>query len=289
MDWSKTTNIILILLLILNVFLRVVVVLENKKTYTIGEERIENIKNIANKNNVKLNFDSFTEYYPMKCIELSKMELDSKKVLDKFFGKEAELNTLIRENRRIYYIKDSEYAEIYRNGLVKYVSQFDTPLSSGEDLKKLENKFYQRIYVKNKNYELNKYVINDDVSVYIYYRTTGKRYYLLNDYIKILVYNDRIEAESWQFNVLGYKEKGKEIIPYDEILYHFIRLMSSALDEMEIVYFKLGYYTVNNDLLLNNTVTIEPYYLIILSDGTEFYINAFTNELYDKNLWLIDV
>ncbi len=294
MEWSKAKNIIIILLVVLNVFLGFAINMKNNNKYILNEESDKNLRESVSKLNVFLSYVELPKKsFPMRNIEISVREVDEEKVLKAFF-KSKDVSSTMGDNKKIYCNpnKDNEYVEIHRNGMVRYIKSFENSYDeeefTRENSKKILDEFLGRTYRNVNSYKDVVYKKENNIYTYVYYNTYGKNL-LFNDYIKASVYNDRIEVEVWGMNVNGYSGIKKDILSVDEVLFNFSKNISDTLKEpIYIDDIQIGYYGINDDLLVNTTLISQPYYKVSIKYGLDYYINAFTNEIYDSNLLKVD-
>lgn len=287
MKWSYAKNIVLIMLIILNVLLFGLRSRDKTNEYTLSDEAEINIKNVLENYNVFLYATLPTEYYPMKNIEITRRQIDNDSIIKHFFKKTEDVKKTNDGNKEIYYLEDNEYVEIYRNGVVKYISILEANTDSElprEDAYKMLTDFIPRVYKGNRIYKPTVYNKENNEYIYTYYNTYNG-ITVLNDYMKATISNEKLEVEVWGTDILNYVGNKTKIISVDEALFNFTK--NVFLDNEESVYIsdiELGYYAINDNLIINNNVISEPYYKVSVRYYGDYYINAYTNKIYDKNL-----
>ena len=290
MNWSYAKSIIIVLLIILNLILCGIRINDSNNRYLLDEEAESNIRNIL----VSYNYHLYTvlpkEYYPLREIKASKRNIDNLTVANHFLKDENKINKRNDGNKEIYYIDDKEYVEIYRNGKINYYQKIDQNHEAliDNNITKTEaynilTKFMGRVYKGDRIYKAVGYSKENGVYKYTYYNTyQGTN--IFNDYIQIEIHNDHIKAEIWGVNVSSSNLPKKEIIPVDEIIFNFVKNVPSIEEGTYITDIKLGYYAINEELMVNSEVFEKPYYKISIRYHGDYYVDAYSNVIYDNNL-----
>lgn len=290
MNWSYAKVIIIILLLLLNIGLGIIRIEEDRSKYTLSEEVEDNIRNILKIYDYQLYTFLPEEFYPVKNAKATQRPVDALTVAQRFFDKKT-YNKSSEGNKDIYFSSEDTYVEVYRDGKIFYYEKFSPSdpylqdkIIDKDEAYDLVTKFMLKIYKGDRIYKAASYDKEDNIFKYVYYNTLHDTY-LFNDYIKINVYQDHIEAEVWGSNVSYNGDKPKDILPIDEIIFNFVKnVRNENLKEKYITDVQLGYYALNGDALVNGEQIEYPYYKITVKYDSDYYINAYTNEIYDSNL-----
>lgn len=294
MNWSYTKNIIITLLLILNLLLASIRIGTNKANYSLSDEVETSVRHILSVYDYQLYTFLPDNFYPMKKAKASQRQVDGQVIADHFLDKDN-INKVNEGNKDIYFNEEDTYVEVYRNGKVNYYWTFDKDNEIFKDntidkdeAYELVSKFMIKVYKGDRIYKAISYDKENNIYKYEYYNTIRDNI-ILNDYIKINVYQDHLEAEMWGVNVSLTSDKKEDILPIDEILFNFVRKVSNEnLEEKYITDIQIGYYALNDDVMVNGDQIEYPYYKISVKYDSDYYINAYTNEIYDKNLIKIE-
>lgn len=295
MNWSFTKTVFIILLLALNLGLGIIRLETSKSKYTLSEKVEDNIRNILSIYDYQLYTFLPDSFYPMKIAKATQRSIDKDQVANHFFGSNTEFKKSTEGNKDIYFTDENTYVEVYRNGRVNYYWTFDKEseeLADGiinkDEAYKIVSKFMLKVFKGDRIYKAVSYDKEDNIFKYEYYNTLRGQY-LFNDYIKINVYQDHLEAEMWGMNVSLSSDKEKQILPIDEVLFNFVKKVTNEnLEEKYISDIQIGYYALNDEVMIKGEVSEYPYYKISVKYDADYYIDAYTNEIYDKNLMQIE-
>lgn len=294
MKWSFSKNVLIILLILLNVLMFAVRYSARNNAYTLHSDNEQNIRNILYKNNFLLYTLLPSEFYPLRTLEGTFESVDGDDIA-RFYFSDKNYEKKIEGTKDIYYRDDKSYVEVYRNGKVVYyeaIPKNSPELSDGEITKdeayEMLTTFYRKIYKGDRTYKAEGYDKEAGVYKYYYYNQY-KDTYIFNDYVQIQIFMDHIEAEIWKVNVKAKGDKTNDLIPVDEALFNFVKNVKIETEEsIYITDIALGYYAINDLLATDEKVIEYPYYKISIKHNGDFYINAFTNEIYNSKLELID-
>lgn len=294
MKWSFSKNVLIILLILLNILMFAVRYTSRNNAYTLHSENEQNIRNILYDHNFLLYTLLPTEFYPLRPLEGTFESVDGEDIANFYFA-DRNYEKKTEGTKDIYYKDANTYVEVYRNGKVVYyegLSKGSPELSDGEidkdEAYEMLTTFYRKIYKGDRTYKAEGYDKEAGVYKYYYYNQY-KDTYVFNDYVKIQIYLDHIEAESWKVNVKPSSDKTNDLIPVDEALFNFVKNVKIETEEsIYVTDIALGYYAINDLLATDEKVVEYPYYKISIKHNGDFYINAYTNEIYNSKLELID-
>lgn len=294
MQMQKMLNVLILLFLMINIGLFFYLAYEEESTYTLTNERKEQVQAILELNDIKISAGMLTEFYPKAMLvvtEPDEMNYDSVALffddnvapVGKFSDEEYRYSdpqgvdaAVLRINRqtekgRITYTDSDDN--------LPYVSEDFTSIIKNQEIAKA---FVDDFTTGDGVFEVTDQKENTDKGYYFFfYNERFEDELLFCNEVRLRIEKKGIsEAVGIRYNPSYFLEEKMAIFPPDEMLYKFmIFVRDEGLKNVEITAMDLGYHIGPDGLHDLRSVEIEPYYRIKISAGQTYYINAFTNEM----------
>ncbi len=278
MNWEKSKNIIIWLLLGLNIYLLAVNTIF-KTSYDIKGEQEKSIIELLSKNGIGIYDEIDIEYKPLAPLNIlaSDSDIDEKDYMSHFLTNPE----VIEEDKKIIATENSKTI-IFENGFIKLVINDENEyISYGEDLEK----FVQDLAPAYKNFKIDK-KFTDDSKVVYEFREMYKDKIVYTNYLSVEVLDNKISGvEGFYGKVLESKDKPREVASIDMVLYTFMEEAKLFYGEdkkifitsVDLVYYQEEY--SEYDEVVENTAKAIPCYRIY-SEGDQlpFIISAYENK-----------
>ncbi len=259
MEWSKAKNFILILLVAVNVILLLLNIIKFMDN-TVSTDRIKNIMNICEKNDIEINCQLPSDIMPAPQLFIRKYDYDYVRLQQIFFGsitdvkRTSDLTNVIFtkgnekmtvENSRVVFTTDKKDYAPYVKGLGELLGEFSAERKSGDT---------------------------------IYFFKTYREIPVFSNYICIDTVNDRLNIILNYSSVLRPVGNKQNIIGSDEAIYCAInRICSDIKGERAITAVEKGYY--DSRTALSDEGAIPLVYAIYVNNEI-YYVNAYNGSCY---------
>ena len=284
MNMQKMLNGFIMIFLIINIGLFIFIYQREVSRYTLSDERISQLENILDKNDIYL-LDHLPDSYPKSKLRVS-MPVDTEKELVEGFFKDEEARFIISSSAHTHETSKERltFDQVNEKGRVFYGSSEPTfvpeNLSDHEKLK-IAADFVDEMTLGKGKYALTDQRDGDDFSIYYFNEQFLGELIFSNETIVRIEEKGITEARAIRYVPQGLVGDAFEIFPADEALYKFMSYIRAFEDTtITITDLDLGYAIGQSTLENVIWMDIEPYYRIKLSTGQTYFINAYTNEIY---------
>ncbi len=279
MNWEKSKNIIIWLLLALNIYLLAVNTIF-KTSYDIKGEQEKSIIELLNKNGIGIYDEINIEYKPLAPLNIlaSDGDIDENAYMSKFLTNPE----ILEEDNQIIATENSKTI-IFENGFTTlFINDENDYVSYGEDL----GEFVKSLTPAYKNFVLDKKFVEGDKTIYEF-RDVYKDKVIFTNYLSVEVVDDKIIGlQGFYGKVLESKDKPREVASIDMALYTFMEEARMIYGEeknlfitsVDLVYYQEEYSAY--DEVIENTAKAIPCYRIY-SEGEQlpFIISAYENKV----------
>lgn len=287
MNWTKVKNILIILFMILNVALGTYSYSKRYHRYTLSTERIEQVQELLQTNQIKMTGKIVSSFYPMSKLKIELGKYEDITLIERIFNDSQMIPSIESHGRR--YVKGKEELWISRQeGNMVGVISYTNPDGRGrlkslayEDVKKVGDQFVKEITSGK-----GKFVIDEQGTTQEGYRLSYKEVYkgwrLFNSTVDIVLTEKGVVwGQLLRYQPIRFHGEKRDIYPPDEVLLNFIYFIREQypVEPITIVKMDLGYDAGTRDGTRDIYGIAVPYYRIILETGQIFYINGYTNEI----------
>lgn len=293
MNLQKMLNVFIIIFLLINGGLYMFIQNQDVKNHTLSSERVTQLQTILNKNNISI-YDHLPEFYPKSRLILKKPEDTEPELVDFFFENDVYESDYFASPRK----HESEtqiltYDQSGEKGRVFYGStkpSYVPELFIDSYRIKTAWQFVEDFTLGHGTYDLTD-MRSGGENTYIYFFNEVFEDELLfcNEVVIKIDENGAAdskgitEARGIRYIPYGFEENRQEIYPIDEVLYKFmIYIRKEELGLSIITDIDIGYILGPDDLEDMLSVIVEPHYRIKLGSGQTYYINAYTNEIFQN-------
>lgn len=298
MNWAKFKNSAIIAFVIINLILYILNTSKFNTNYILNTKKIQAIEQILTANKIDYSYVVLPKKYePLAKLEFEEREISNKEVYETFFADNDTINSKLSENLIEYYKDGIGTLEIYKNGSIKFKydnsSKKDTVLSAVET-KILANEELKKLDFLENTYELSQRYVDNNNYIYEYNPKFDDKYIFMS-YVKITVSKKGVEVvDIYEVKKKGFDTKTREVISIDRVLLNLVMKIDKldinnnyGYNNIQIMGIDLGYNIKNKYIYKNINKKAEPYYKILINDKDIFYINAYTNYIYNKDLEFI--
>jgi hypothetical protein len=284
MNMQKMLNGFIIIFLIINMGLFLFLYQREVTRYTLSNERILQLENILEKNDIYL-LDHLPDFYPKSKLRVS-MPTDMEKELVEEFFQNEETRFIISANAHTHETSKERltFDQVNEKGRVFYGSSEPTFITKnllGHEKSKTAHDFVKAMTLDKGKYELTDQRDGDDFSIYYYNERFLGELIFSNETIVRIEEEGVTEARAIRYVPQGFVSSPFELFPVDEALYKFMSYIRAFEDTtLTITDLDLGYAMGKSTLENVIWMEIEPHYRIKLSTGQTYFINAYTNEIY---------
>jgi hypothetical protein len=276
MRWERAKNLMLLFFVILNIFLAVMLVQEQRR-YTLSPEQEQAIRAMFTQHDISWYIHFIRQYPPMRPLAMSGFDYDMDILLAMLFDSPPQQAG--DDTREIYEQGDTRL--VISNGYISY----DNPAGLGEKPPALtrENAIalgdafiqdHYRLFVQD-------YVMPVPEGFRLFYREAYRGHIIHSNFIELLVTQNGITQIDMQYgNVLEYSGPAREICSPDEALLTFIQRVRTIWPDAPILISRMDlvYYQLEIRSRENTALHATPYYRIFIGDNeVPFMINAYTN------------
>ena len=282
MNWNKVQNILIISFLILNLILwygNNIFISGNKISLERKEELIKTLEEI----NIEIvNFDDLNTK-PMQLLEVVEPEYDENILIKNIFGDSSGVTQKVN-NEGIIYEKDDEEIKIIIEGenKGKVIYTNNTKVTNDIIISELEaismaNEFIKKIFKDKSDWE--KTSISGENSNYnIRFNEQIDGYNINSSYIDFEIENSIIKkVEIKRIKPSNFIGEKYEVMLIDDVIYSLLDNLKIEQDlsdeDIKITHISLGY-DKNERILSNDIEKVSPHYIINLSNGVCYYVNA---------------
>ncbi|MDF1616445.1 hypothetical protein [Petrocella sp. FN5] len=284
MNMQKMLNGFIIIFLVINVGLFLFIYQRENTRYTLSSERVIQLENILEKNNIYL-LDHLPNFYPKSRLRVS-MPIDMEKELVEGFFLDEAVRFIISANAHTHETSRERltFDQVNEKGRVFYGSSEPTFVPKNlldHEKIKTASQFVKEMTQSKGKFELTDQRDGDDFSIYYYNERFLGELIFSNETVVRIEKEGITEARAIRYVPQGFVGSPLEIFPADEALYKFMNYIR-AFEETSIMITDLDLgYAIGQSTLENVIwIEIEPYYRIKLSTGQTYFINAYTNEIY---------
>lgn len=260
MEWNKAKNLILILLIVVNIILLVLNIYKINSN-TVSEERIQNISNICQNNDISINCALPEGIMSAPQLSIKKYDYDYVKLQQIFFGSITDVKRTDDITSSIF-TRDNEKLTV-ENSRVNFTTQ---------------NRDYAQ-YVNNISELLGKFDIERKCGNMIYYFQNYSGTPIFSNYICIDLSSSDKMIITLNYNTVQ-KTVGsrRKVIGADEAIYCAIDSINNDIEgSKQITMVEKGYYDSRTSL--TQEAAIPPVYAIYVNDKI-YYVNSYTGSCY---------
>lgn len=292
MNSKKLITILIFFFLIINIALFRYDSYKDKKNHTLSNERIEQLRQILDKNNILI-YDYIPDFYPKSRLIITRPEDFELELVEDFFDKEDRStdyeNDIHRHSDNENKEDETKHVTFEQGdgkGNIYYGTSRPTYKASEYDSRssrlKIAEEFMKTFTLDKGVFELTDERMAEKKAFYLYYfneRFEGELLFCNEVVIKVEE-SGITEARTIRYIPYEFEKEKQKIYPIDEVLYKFmIFVKEEDLGHIRITDIDLGY-DLGQDSRGKDTYTyVEPYYRIKIGSGQTYYINAYTNTL----------
>lgn len=290
MDVRKMMNLFIVLFLLLNGLLYYINQQNNQEEYVLTGERFDQLAAIYEKNGFSVNPMPEVDYRPrakliIRGADGGRYENDLRKTM--LHGEwttpqlgDSHIHQTIDGNETLTFDMGDDIGRIYYQALKPhYVPQTYTENAYNM----LVGRFIGDMTLGNNAFEKTGERRRDD-AIYYYYNERYKDELLFcNEVVVKLVAEQGItEATSIRYEPYGFETELRGLKPMDEVLYNFMyHMLDKGEGPIVVTHVTIGYHLGSDDRNDLISLAIEPHYQIKLSNGQDYYINAYTNTIVE--------
>jgi len=293
MNWNRVINVFLLIFALLNIFLWRYQIQYEENRYTINQVRKDQLSTVLSNNGIS-SYVFLPEYYPTSQLELEAPSIDKNEISTSILGDDYTRGLKdgmeVHESNlgSITYYTDVKQSYIFYKGSgVKYLPKDLT--SSAVD--QVAKEFARDLFGKDVKMEItvrkNIKDSEEEAGYQLEMNEIFRDKIIFQTFIKLRITRQGImEALAVRYKPLDYYGNNKNIYPYDEAIYSLIYYMKEnetqdIEGEGHISDVDIGYYIMDVDTR-RYEYQVDPYYRIIFSDGSVYYINAYTNDVFES-------
>ncbi|TCT12949.1 hypothetical protein EDC18_11023 [Natranaerovirga pectinivora] len=282
MNWNKAQTILIVTLILLNLTLFYMNYKQEDK-YTLSLSRQSEMQRILELNNIIV-YDQLPQYNPLPRLKVREYSINETNLLNKFFNSSKEVSLTITANGRQYEKNNEKFVITTKGedkGIIRYYQENNTKISMINESVVLDiaKDFVKKITLNQGKWKMSNIFRMDNNTYTVIFNEDYKGYPIFNSYVKLEINEFGIkDAEFRRIVPEGFVKPNHTIYPIDQVLYNF--MYSNNLNNNELIRITnidLGYETSKNINGEEIRQYIEPYYIIRLANGEEFFINAYSN------------
>lgn len=282
MKWNRVLNSFIVLFIAINLFLFGVGKLTEETPNELSPQRISQLSRVLSEEQVSL-YDNYPVYSPKSPLEARIQKFDEPAVATLVIGEafniresEVSIDYVTDRGKLVFYKDFNSGSFVYSTEQPEYLMR----TSDIDQLIKESKKWIDRLLGKNKVYET--FLIQGDAAdLTIEFHQVYDEEIVYFNTVK-LKFNEvgLTEALIRNFEIVGFTGAAKPLKPVDEVLYKFIDDMKEQTTEPIIIStIRIGYeFGPESTDSIDGMIESIPYYIIKLSNGDVYYIDAYTNE-----------
>ncbi len=280
MNSKKILNVLILIVLFVNIVLFLINFIMYKDFGRLSFERQKKLEQVLLEKNIILDAQ-LPEVGKMKRIYLSKPQDREERLVDIIFKHGERTSTYVgglhehtNKNENLTFNKIAEPGRVFysaKNPKYKY---------EGIGIEKMIESFVEDFRVGNERYEIYNKISSSEGDIYFLNEVYEGQNLFCNEIVLKVNKGGIVEARSIRYNPLKFDDKNLEMIDIDEALYSFMYEIELGT-EKRINKIEVGYFVKDDIAESGYSLLVDPYYLVSLNNGVNYYINAVTGEILE--------